>query len=239
MPRITHWPHIPVFLTLLLIVFSDGLEAQDTTSLMSPKEWRMVRHTSVAGGFLLTGAFLTDRPVRDWMQNHQGTTGKHIFNTANLMGDKTLVLPLNAALLATGYLGDNQQLRHTSWNALKSIVATAIITEGLKRTLGRSRPYTGHGPGAFNPFPPNKPDYKALPSGHTSLAFAFFTPLAEQYSRWLYLLPASTAVSRVYKDKHWASDVVLGAAIGFLTGYFFQHKDQSVQVAFNKLIIRF
>jgi len=162
-----------------------------------------------------------------------------LMDAGNRLGDKKVVLSTNAALLGTGYLIDDPGLKRTSWNAVKSILSTALITEGLKYGFGRSRPYTGAGPREFSPLPPNRHALKSLPSGHASVAFAFFTPFAEQYSRWIYLLPTATALSRVYKDKHWSSDVVLGAAIGFFTGYFFQHKDASVEVSLNKIVIRF
>jgi membrane-associated phospholipid phosphatase len=229
-----------VFSFCLFLILPLTFQGQDTTSvLFETHEKRLMGKVAVASGLLFTGAYLTDGPVRDWVQSNQGPTGDVLTNAGNRLGDKEVVLSMNAALLGTGYLIDDPGLKKTSWNAVKSILSTAVITETLKLGLGRSRPYTGAGPRQFNPLPPNRHAFKSLPSGHASVAFAFFTPFAEKYSRWIYLLPASTAISRVYKDKHWGSDVVLGAAIGFFTGYFFQHKDQSVEVSLNKIVIRF
>jgi membrane-associated phospholipid phosphatase len=36
----------------------------------------------------------------------------------------------------------------------------------------------------------------------------------------VYTLATGTAVSRLYDNKHWASDVVIGSALGFVTGRF-------------------
>jgi len=224
----------------LFLILPLTFQGQDTTKvLLDSHEKRLMGQAAVASGLVFTGAFFADAPVRQWMQAHQGRTADMVMHASNRMGDKKVVLSMNAALLGTGYLIDDPGLKRTSWNAVKSILSTALITEGLKYGFGRSRPYTGAGPRKFSPFPPNRHAFKSLPSGHTSVAFAFFTPFAEQYSRWIYLLPASTALSRVYKDKHWGSDVVLGAAIGFFTGYFFQHKNESVEVSLNKIVIRF
>jgi membrane-associated phospholipid phosphatase len=224
----------------LLLILPLTFQGQDTTNvLLEPHEKRLMGKAAVASGLVFTGAFLADAPMRDWVQSNQGPTADVFMNAGNRLGDKEVVLSMNAVLLGTGYLIDDMGLKTTSWNAVKSILSTAVITEGLKYTFGRSRPYTGAGPREFSPIPPNRHALKSLPSGHASVAFAFFTPFAEKYSRWIYLLPASTAISRVYKDKHWGSDVVLGAAIGFFTGYFFQHKDQSVEVSLNKIVIRF
>jgi membrane-associated phospholipid phosphatase len=35
-----------------------------------------------------------------------------------------------------------------------------------------------------------------------------------------YTLATGTAISRLYDNKHWASDVVIGSALGFVTGRF-------------------
>ena len=224
----------------LFLILPLTFQGQDTTDVLLEKhEQRLMGKVALASGLIFTGAFLADAPMRDWAQSNQSRTADVMMNAGNRLGDKKVVLSMNAALLGTGYLIDDPGLKRTSWNAVKSILSTALITEGMKYGFGRSRPYTGAGPRQFSPLPPNRHALKSLPSGHASVAFAFFTPFAEKYSRWIYLLPASTAISRVYKDKHWSSDVVLGAAIGFFTGYFFQHKNESVEVSLNKIVIRF
>jgi membrane-associated phospholipid phosphatase len=230
-----------VFLSLALVLLTSSLlgQEQDSISLFNRQEKRFVHAASLTAAFVFTGAFMGDEAMRKWNLENQGSFGDSFSRYSNRLGDKKLVLSLNAALMATGYLADRPGLLHTSWNAAKSIVSTALITEGLKRGLGRARPYTEKGARHFNPFPPNRHAFKSLPSGHASLSFAFFTPFAEQYSRWIYLLPASTAFARVYKDKHWVSDVVLGATIGFLTGYFFQHKNQHLEVGLNGVTVYF
>ncbi|HLW07688.1 MAG TPA: phosphatase PAP2 family protein, partial [Marinilabiliaceae bacterium] len=80
--------------------------------------------------------------------------------------------------------------------------------------------------------------YKSLPSGHASLAFAVFTPFAENYSRWLYAIPISVAFGRVYQNKHWFSDVVVGSSIGFISGWLFTH-NKNVQLLPNGVIVKF
>ena len=80
----------------------------------------------------------------------------------------------------------------------------------------------------------------ALPSGHTSLAFSLITPYAETYSRWLYVIPVSVGIARMYENKHWFSDVILGAAIGYFSGIAFTYRtNQKVLFSGNRLVIRF
>jgi len=228
-----------VGIMLMLVMLPCILKSQDSTRFFDSKNRQVLYTASLSSAVLFTGAFLADQPLREGVQLNHSSMGDAVSQYTNYLGDKRLVLSLNGALLATGYLVDDPGLFRTSWNAAKSVFSTAVLTEGLKHTFGRSRPYTENGPRHFNSFPPNRHAFKSLPSRHPSLPFAFFTPFAEKYSRWLYILPVSAGAARIYKDKHWASDVVLGAAIGFFTGYFFQHKNQHLEVSFNRIVVRF
>ncbi|MDD2960923.1 MAG: phosphatase PAP2 family protein [Muribaculaceae bacterium] len=70
----------------------------------------------------------------------------------------------------------------------------------------------------------------SFPSGHTATAFMFATMLHKEYgaiSPWYsiagYSIATYTGVSRILNNKHWLSDVLVGAGIGILSaelGYF-------------------
>jgi len=59
----------------------------------------------------------------------------------------------------------------------------------------------------------------SFPSGHTAVAFSIITPYAEIYHQpWLYTIPMVVGLSRIVAvDGHWASDVVAGGFLGWLT----------------------
>ena len=62
-----------------------------------------------------------------------------------------------------------------------------------------------------------------MPSFHTTEAFTAASVVAEYADNpWVsalaYGLAAGVGWSRIYKDKHWTSDVVLSAAIGTVVG---------------------
>jgi membrane-associated phospholipid phosphatase len=70
---------------------------------------------------------------------------------------------------------------------------------------------------------PDESDYKSMPSNHTAIAFASATFLFEEYreeSIWYgvagYTVATATGVLRILNNKHWMSDVLVGAGLGIL-----------------------
>ncbi|MCK4855256.1 MAG: phosphatase PAP2 family protein [Bacteroidales bacterium] len=90
-------------------------------------------------------------------------------------------------------------------------ISLASITNGIiKRTTNVLRP--------------DGSDYGSLPSNHTTIAFVSATFLHEEYkdqSIWYgiagYSIATATGVLRMLNNKHWMSDVLVGAGIGILT----------------------
>ena len=107
------------------------------------------------------------------------------------------------------------------WQVLTTdLIASAMmasIVNGMKYSFDRKRPTdpeTG--------FPANnKPSF---PSGHTATAFMGATLLAHEYghrSIWApiagYTFATTTGILRVLNNRHYVSDVLVGAAIGIVT----------------------
>src|SRR5205085_1994320 len=74
---------------------------------------------------------------------------------------------------------------------------------------------------------PDGSNFKSFPSGHTATAFMTAEYLRQEYkdvSPWIpvagYAVAAATGYMRLYNNKHWASDVFAGAAIGVLSTQF-------------------
>jgi hypothetical protein len=70
---------------------------------------------------------------------------------------------------------------------------------------------------------PDHSSFNSFPSGHTATAFAAAEWLRTEYSRspWIgaagYAAATATGILRVYNNRHWVSDVISGAAFGFLS----------------------
>jgi membrane-associated phospholipid phosphatase len=135
------------------------------------------------------------------------------------------------SLYAAGIIAGKRTLADLGWHTLEALALSGQVTTALKGLFGRSRPYAADGDardfdlgGGFG-----SATRRSFPSGHTSMAFTFASVVAEETShRWprahrvvapiAYAAATSVGLARMYNDKHWASDVALGAAIGTLSG---------------------
>ena len=111
-------------------------------------------------------------------------------------------------LNAMGIRGKNNLINRTAL-LVKSELLVGVMTYTLKKVTAVPRPDTGS-PTSF-------------PSGHTAQAFAAATFMAKEYGQksiWYsigaYTLAAGIGTMRVMNNRHWASDVLVGAGVGIL-----------------------
>jgi membrane-associated phospholipid phosphatase len=110
------------------------------------------------------------------------------------------------------------------------MVQTFLVEFFIKGLTGRQRPFIASGvdhwagpAGFFNRYDPDYDGlYDSFPSGHSATAFSLATVVAMQYRHraWVpvlaYTIAAGVGLTRVTMDRHWMSDVVVGAVIGHL-----------------------
>ena len=144
-------------------------------------------------------------------------------NVTNRLGGKEIKYPV-FSVFAVSLLTDDSRFQDASFTSAQSLVYAGLITSGLKTVFGRARPESGLHEQTFAPFSGRT----SFPSGHTTAAFAIVTPWVMYYpgplTYSLFALSTGTAVARIARDKHWPTDVVAGAAIGFFTGRFLSRK---------------
>src|SRR5204862_7919683 len=106
------------------------------------------------------------------------------------------------------------------------------VTFVLKGAVGRSRPFMTNAkdPDDFHMGKGfSSGDWASFPSGHTSPAFAAAAAVTNETTPWwprstwivgplMYGGATAVGLSRMYHNKHWASDVALGALIGTFSG---------------------
>lgn len=148
------------------------------------------------------------------------------------LGPVNTALGLSAASFAGGLIFRDKKLLQTSRLLVEASVLTYWFTACGKGILGRARPYTNHGPRDFNLFKfSSSEDFKSMPSGHVSSAFALMTVIAKQYDHWYVEVPAytfavSVAFQRMTTRNHWASDTMLGGALGYWVSSMLVHKQR-------------
>ena len=137
------------------------------------------------------------------------------------LGSKTVPILVTGSFLLTGWIRQDKYLLNTSLFIAESVLFTALLTDMTKRVFGRARPFTGRGAGDFSFMGGNSSSvFRSMPSGHTSTAVAMMTVIASRYPEWwvktsALLISAGVAAQRADDRRHWLSDVVAGAAIGY------------------------
>lgn len=142
-------------------------------------------------------------------------------------------LAAGVVVFGIGAASDRRGTAAVGLHTVEAIVASGAVTGAVKMLAGRARPYTT-GDSSATSFDLGRglrggTAYQSLPSGHSTAAFALAGALAaEGRHRWAstnritgpagFAVAALVAGSRIYHDRHWASDVVLGAGIGATAG---------------------
>ena len=190
------------------------------------KDW------TVFGGVaaVTTLAFVYDDEIYDFVD---GTFGNEKWNTASkctdVFGEEYFILPTVALTYAVGAIGDHCRLKNMSLAALQSFVYAEVASAGLKVLTCRLRPSevnsqqsTVNSQTWLGPFKSFKST--SFPSGHAMRSFALATTVAGFYpdKKWVgivsYSLATMTSLGRVVSKEHWASDVIVGAALGYFIG---------------------
>jgi capsule assembly protein Wzi/PAP2 superfamily protein len=143
------------------------------------------------------------------------TTVSHA-NTASNFGLGAMA-GVGAGMFLWGHLTDNEQQRETGLLAGEAGIDAFLDTEVFKYAFGRERPFTGSGKGHFFQ------GGTSLPSEHASISWAIASVIAHEYPGPLtqvlaYGAAGGISAARLVAHQHFASDVVLGSALGWYLG---------------------
>ncbi|MFL5524140.1 MAG: phosphatase PAP2 family protein [Gemmatimonadaceae bacterium] len=208
--------------------------APDTSH--GPQTLFVRRDAWMALGFagLTVAMFPLDKSVARHI-NHADATGNSILGfsatTVENIADPGSVI-IGPALYLYGRLSNHPDIEDLGWHGTEAVILGGSITWMLKGLAGRSRPFVSNdtnphdfkfGKGFTNS------DRASFPSGHTTVAFAAASSVTSEAQRiwpghnWLvapvlYGGASLVGLARMYHNKHWASDVALGAAVGTFSG---------------------
>lgn len=194
------------------------------------------RDALIAGGFAVAtvAMFPLDRRIAGRLQDPQTQENRFLRDAAT--GFELIASPgalvIGGSMYAVGRIGHFERVADLGLHGTEAVFVAQVVGNTLKYTLGRARPYVS---GAQNPddfrlgrgF--SSGDYQSFPSGHTYTAFAAAASVTSETHRWwprstwvvapvMYGGATMVGLSRMYHNKHWASDVALGAAVGTFSG---------------------
>ncbi len=183
------------------------------------RDWLKLGVIGGSAGILM---ITTDKAAREMILRNQNEAFSSFSKVMYPFGNR-LPPALLAGLYATGVVTKNRRLEHVTLSATKSLAISTVVYTGSKALIRRQRPTRTDDPLNFV-VPFTKKGFTSFPSGHANTAFSVATAFALHYKdvNWVpwvaYSLATLTSVSRLYDDRHWVSDVIIGASIGhFIT----------------------
>lgn len=177
-----------------------------------------------------------DKQIADfWQRNRNDGFDKANEYFFDPLGKMYYTIPLMGAFYIYGSFADNTKSKKVAMDFVKASLYSGILVTAIKHVAHRHRPFQSipHNPNLWDgPFTENW-SHTSFPSGHTIMTFTFAAVIANHYKDkiWIpltvYSLATLEGVARMYDDKHWSSDVIVGAALGYAIGTFVVNRQHS------------
>ena len=164
-------------------------------------------YIAAIGGGLALGVHPFDQTIDASLQHHYPIANA-LFAPAKYYGDTPEQVALSIGAWALGRALHKPKLSHLGLDLLRAQALTEIMVEPLKFATRRERP--------------DGSNAQSFPSGHAAITFAAATVIQRhlgwRHSVWAYGIASYVAASRLHDNRHFASDVVFGAAVGTIAG---------------------
>ena len=191
---------LPATSTVTLLELFTGL-GHDLTRLPSTGN----ALTLAAGGALSIAVHEEDASLT--RRAHASEPLDEVFDAGAKTGSGWFQVGGAVAVYAVGRIGEYGRMTEVGADLVQAQVLNTVITTGLKVAVDRTRPDQGN---------------YSFPSGHTSSTFASATVLQRQLG-WkvgapAYAVALYVGASRMTENRHFASDIIFGAALGVVAG---------------------
>jgi hypothetical protein len=132
-----------------------------------------------------------------------------------------------AAIYAIGALRHDGHATETGILGGEAILDSLAVSEVTKAISRRERPTVDNAKGRF--FQPNIGLDSSFPSNHSIVTWSSATVIASEYNGWVtqvaaYGLATGVGVTRILARQHFPSDVLAGAAVGWMIGRYVVHR---------------
>ena len=182
-------------------------------SIQQPTVLRWWHGAIAVGG--LSALMLLDGPSQRFFQGRRSAGADGWARAIRRGGQPEVYGTVTLGLVAAGLLSGDDNLTRSGGRLAATLALAGATSTLAKLALGRPRPSESLDLDGYVPFS----GQDAMPSGHTTMAFALATALADDIHRpWatvgLYTLATGVGWSRINDNRHWLSDVVGGAVVG-------------------------
>ena len=191
-------------------IFKDQVQFWSTPFHMSQSQWQW----TVPLGFVGAGLLASDTAIEGHVPTSQ-TTASHAVTFSN--AGVAAMAGIGAGMYLWGHATGSDQPRETGLLAGEAAVNAFLTTTAFKYAFGRERPFTGSGRGLFFQ------GGTSFPSEHASVSWAIASVIAHEYPGPLtqilaYGLAGSVSAARVVGHQHFATDAIVGSALGWYLG---------------------
>jgi membrane-associated phospholipid phosphatase len=191
-------------------LFLDQKNFWTTPFHMTPTEWQWI----VPIAFVGAGLVASDTAIEKHAPTSKTTISHAV--TASNAGIAALV-GVGGGMFLLGHFGQNDQQRETGLLSGEAAIDAFLETAVFKYAFGRDRPFTGNGKGRFFQ------GGVSFPSEHASVSWAIASVIAHEYPGPLtqllaYGVAGGVSAARFAGHQHFASDVIIGSALGWYTG---------------------
>ncbi|MCG3166799.1 MAG: hypothetical protein POELPBGB_02581 [Bacteroidia bacterium] len=217
-----------------------GSYLKDTRDiLISPVKWKASQWISLAAIGATTGVlFAYDDEIKRLSQKWRTPLTNDISRYGlEPWGKGTYSMPLMAGFYLHGLIWNNERSRRVGLLGVKAFLLTGAFTQVMKYAFQRQRPDATDNPYIFEGFWGSY-KHEAFFSGHTSTFFAVATIIACEYKDkrlippLVYTIAGIASLSRIHDNRHWASDVFIGAVVGYGIGkLIYSHNNWGIQIS--------
>ncbi|HEX9199152.1 MAG TPA: phosphatase PAP2 family protein [Acidobacteriaceae bacterium] len=184
----------------------------------------------VAGASI--AAFATDTHTMTQVVSSNPSFNNANANVSDALRDGFIAAPI--ALFGVGKLRHNERATESGLLGSEALIDALVVDEVVKLSTFRERPLVDNGRGNF--YIGNSGVDSSFVSGHSMISWASAAVIAGEYhSKWaqvgVYSAATGVSLTRVLGQQHFPTDVLIGAAGGWLIGHYVYRAHHHKEIA--------